>query len=72
MTVTARLKEWGKLEGAGGPVFLAGLSEQVGFATNADYYAHLVLTYAWRREYRDTLLQLQLHGAGPDGHGLTT
>jgi hypothetical protein len=58
VTVTTRLKEWGKLEEAGGPVFLAGLSEQVGFATNAEYYAHLVLKHAWRREYRQILLQL--------------
>jgi replicative DNA helicase len=42
VTVTALLKERGQLEGVGGPVFLAGLSEQVGFATNADYYARLV------------------------------
>ena len=42
MTVSALLKERGKLEGVGGPVFLAGLSEQVGFATNAEYYANLV------------------------------
>ena len=42
VTVTALLKERGQLEGAGGPVFLAGLSEQVGFATNAEYYASLV------------------------------
>ncbi len=42
VTVTALLKERGQLEGVGGPVFLAGLSEQVGFATNAEYYANLV------------------------------
>ena len=58
VTVTTRLKECGKLEAVGGPVFLAGLSEQVGFATNAGYYSHLVRTYAWRREYRETILQL--------------
>jgi archaellum biogenesis ATPase FlaH len=58
VTVTARLKTWNKLEEVGGAVFLAGLSEQVGFATNARYYAHLVRTYAWRREYRETILQL--------------
>jgi archaellum biogenesis ATPase FlaH len=58
VTVSALLKERGQLNGVGGPVFLAGLSEQVGFATNADYYAHKVRSYAWRREYRDTLLQL--------------
>jgi len=58
VTVCAALKERGKLEAAGGPVFLAGLSEQVGFATNAEHYAHLVLRYAWRREYQQVLLQL--------------
>jgi len=58
VTVSALLKERGQLDGVGGPVFLAGLSEQVGFSTNADYYAHKVRSYAWRREYRDTLLQL--------------
>jgi archaellum biogenesis ATPase FlaH len=58
VTVTALLKERGKLEEAGGPVFLAGLSEQVGFSTNAEYYAHIVLKYAWRREYRQVLLEL--------------
>ena len=29
VTVSARLKEWGKLQDAGGAVFLAGLSEQL-------------------------------------------
>ena len=42
VTVTALLKERGQLDGVGGPVFLADLSEQVGFATNADYYARMV------------------------------
>lgn len=42
VTVNAVLKERGQLEGVGGPVFLAGLSEQVGFATNVAYYAGLV------------------------------
>ncbi len=42
VTVTALLKERGQLEGVGGPVFLAALSEQVGFAINADYYAQMV------------------------------
>ena len=41
VTVSALLKERGQLEGVGGPAFLAGLSEQVGFAANADYYANL-------------------------------
>lgn len=42
VTVTALLKERGQLEGVGGPVFLASLSEQVGFATNAAHYGRLV------------------------------
>jgi replicative DNA helicase len=42
VTVTALLKERGQLEACGGPVFLSGLSEQVGFATNAEHYAGLV------------------------------
>jgi len=42
VTVTQYLKDRNQLEGVGGPVFLAALSEQVGFATNAAYYASLV------------------------------
>jgi replicative DNA helicase len=53
VTVTALLKERGKLEGAGGPVFLAGLSEQVGFATNAEYYARVVKDKARLRRFID-------------------
>src|SRR5574340_500157 len=51
--VSALLKERGKLEGVGGPVFLAGLSEQVGFATNAEYYASLVRDKAVLRRLLD-------------------
>jgi replicative DNA helicase len=53
VTVTALLKERGQLEGVGGPVFLAGLSEQVGFATNAEYYAQLVHDKAVLRRLLD-------------------
>jgi replicative DNA helicase len=53
VTVTALLKERGHLEGVGGPVFLAGLSEQVGFATNAQYYASLVHDKAVLRRLLD-------------------
>jgi replicative DNA helicase len=53
VTVTALLKERGHLEGVGGPVFLAGLSEQVGFATNAEYYASLVHDKAVLRRLLD-------------------
>jgi replicative DNA helicase len=42
VSVSALLHERGQLEGVGGPVFLASLSKQVGFATNAAYYAGLV------------------------------
>jgi len=42
VTVTALLRERGRLEEVGGPVFLADLSEHVGTATNAVYYARLV------------------------------
>jgi replicative DNA helicase len=53
VTVNALLKERGQLEGVGGPVFLAGLSEQVGFATNAEYYATLVRDKAVLRRLLD-------------------
>ena len=42
VTVTALLKERGRLDDVGGPVFLAALSEHVGTAANAAYYAKLV------------------------------
>jgi replicative DNA helicase len=53
VTVNALLKERGQLEGVGGPVFLAGLSEQVGFATNAEKYANLVKDKAVLRRLLD-------------------
>lgn len=58
VTVHGRLRESGQLDRAGGAVFLAGLSEQVGFATNINFYAHKVLMEAWRREYKQTLLEI--------------
>jgi len=58
VTVTALLDERGQLEGVGGPVFLAGLSEQVGFATNADYYAGLVHDKAILRRLLDTTQEI--------------
>ncbi len=42
VTVSALLKERGQLDDIGGPVFLASLSEHVGTAANAFYYARLV------------------------------
>lgn len=42
VSVNNLLKERGQLEEVGGPIFLSGLSEHVGIAANADYYAHQV------------------------------
>ncbi len=53
VTVTALLKERGQLESVGGPVFLAGLSEQVGFAVNAERYATIVHDKAVLRRLLD-------------------
>jgi replicative DNA helicase len=53
VTVSALLKERGQLDDVGGPLFLAGLNEQVGFATNADYYAGLVHDKAVLRRLLD-------------------
>jgi replicative DNA helicase len=58
VTVTALLKERGQLESVGGPVFLAALSEQVGFAVNADYYAGLVKDKAILRRLLDTTQEI--------------
>jgi replicative DNA helicase len=58
VTVNALLKERGQLEGVGGPVFLAELSEQVGFATNAEYYAGLVRDKAILRRLLDASQQI--------------
>lgn len=58
VTVTALLKERGQLDGVGGYVFLAGLSEQVGFAINAGYYANLVHDKAILRRLLDTTQEI--------------
>ncbi len=58
VSVSALLKERDQLESVGGPVFLAGLSEQVGFATNADYYASLVHDKAILRRLLDTTQEI--------------
>jgi len=65
VTVTALLNERGQLEGVGGPVFLAGLSEQVGFATNADYYAGLVHDKAILRRLLDATQEIAGSCFGP-------
>ena len=53
VTVCAYLKDRNQLEGVGGPVYLAGLSEAVGFATNALYYAKIVREKAVLRRLLD-------------------
>jgi replicative DNA helicase len=58
VTVTALLKERGQLEGVGGPVFLATLSEQVGFAVNAEKYAGLVHDKSVLRRLLDTTQEI--------------
>lgn len=58
VTVSALLKERGQLAGVGGPVFLAGLSEQVGFATNAEAYAAIVRDKARLRRFADKMQQV--------------
>ena len=42
VTVCMLLKDRGQLDKVGGPLFLSGLSEQVGIAANAGYHANIV------------------------------
>jgi hypothetical protein len=58
VTVAALLKEHGKLEEVGGPVFLASLSEKVAFAINAEHYAMLVQKKSRDRRLRNLALEL--------------
>jgi len=58
VTVNELLRERGQLEGVGGPVFLAKLSEEVGFATNAAYYAKVVKEKASLRRLLDASQQI--------------
>jgi replicative DNA helicase len=53
VSVCAYLKDRGQLEAVGGPVFLAGLSEAVGFATNATFYGKIVRDKAVLRRLLD-------------------
>lgn len=55
VTVSHRLKARGQLEAVGGPLFLTGLSEQVGIAANVAYYAQIVKETALKRRLRETL-----------------
>ena len=58
VTVCALLRNRKQIEGVGGDVFLAGLSEQVGFATNALYYAVIVKNKATLRRTLDTCQEI--------------
>jgi replicative DNA helicase len=58
VTVCALLRERGQLDGVGGPVFVAELSEQVVYATNAEYYASLVRDRAILRRLLDASQQI--------------
>ncbi|CAO0822453.1 Replicative DNA helicase DnaB [Desulfarculales bacterium] len=58
VTVCARLREANWLEGCGGPAFLAGLSEEVGFATNAVFYAKIIKKMSQLRKLLDASQQI--------------
>ncbi len=58
-TVVILLQERGQLESVGGPVFLSGLSEHVGTAANADYYARVVHDKAILRRLRDCCQEIE-------------
>lgn len=64
-TVIFLLAERGQLDGVGGPVFLASLSEQVGFATNADYYGRLVHDKAVLRRLLNCAQEIAAACLGP-------
>lgn len=53
VTVCALLRKRGQIDGVGGDVFLMGLSEQVGYATNAVFYAKIVKDKAVLRRTLD-------------------
>ncbi len=58
VSVTQYLKDRNQLESVGGPVFLAALSEQVGFATNAPHYARIVREKAMLRHLLDATQEI--------------
>lgn len=53
VTVSQYLKDRGQLEGVGGPVYLAGLSEAVGFSSNYMAYARKIREKATLRRLLD-------------------
>jgi len=58
VSVSEYLRDRGLLEGVGGPVFLAELSEKTGFATNVTYYAGIVKKKALLRQLLDTTQEI--------------
>ena len=68
-TVVITLKERGQLEGVGGPVFLASLNEQVGFAINVEFPARTVAKKSYLRWARELSLEI-LKACDNGGHGL--
>jgi replicative DNA helicase len=74
VTGTALLKEQDQLDRVGGPdikgeLFLAALRKQVGFATNADYYARIVAEKADLRRKRELALNI-IEACDSSGNGL--
>ena len=58
VTVCQQLRDSGQLEAVGGPAFLAGLSENVGFATNFKAYATTVRKKALLRRLLDSTQEI--------------
>jgi replicative DNA helicase len=58
VSVNNLLKERNQLEEVGGPLFLTGLSEHVGIAANADYYARVVWEKAQIRKIQEKAAQI--------------
>lgn len=58
VTVTSLLKDRGQLENVGGPVFIVTLSNEVGFAVNAPYYAQRVKDKAELRRLLDAAQEI--------------
>jgi replicative DNA helicase len=65
ITVSFLLKERGQLDGVGGHVFLAALSEETGFATNIIFYAKLVKDKATLRRTLDISQEIAGACLGP-------
>lgn len=64
ITVTAKLREWGKLEEVGGFPAVATLAQAVATTTNAGNYAQIVLDVAAERNIQVAATRLQELAAG--------